>query len=364
MNARVVIACGGTGGHLFPGIAIAECLLDRGHDPLLVISEKEIDAIAIRSHEHLKYVSLPSIGMPKVYSPRMLNFVFRYIKSYFYCKNVIKEFEADAVLGMGGFTSLPALMAGQGMGVKTFIHESNAYPGKANRVAARWADIVLLGMEACRQHFPGKNVKVVGTPLRGVMRKSYDRNQAIEHFNLSSEKKTLLILGGSQGAYGINSVITDSLTDLKDLGVQIIHLTGPADYDRVSPLYEGVDIDSHIAPFCDCMQLAYASCDIAIARSGASSLAELSAFGIPSILVPYPYATDDHQTLNAVVYSDAGASLMRQESEMSSSALISSLSQLLDSNNEVYKQMSFAMRKMAVIDAAENICEQILVNSK
>ena len=125
-----------------------------------------------------------------------------------------------------------------------------------------------------------------------------------------------------------------------------------------------MEIESHISPFCDCMQLAYASSDIAIARSGASSLAELSASGIPSILVPYPYATDDHQTLNAVVYSDAGAALMWQEREINSSTLISSLSQLLDDNNEVYTEMSVAMRKIAVIDAAENICEQILLNSK
>jgi len=364
MSARVVIACGGTGGHLFPGIAVAECLLERGHDPLLIISEKEIDAIAIRSHGHLQYVSLSSIGMPKIYSPRMLNFVFRYVKSYFYCKKVIKKFEADAVLGMGGFTSLPALMAGQRMGVKTLIHESNAYPGKANRVGSRWADIVLLGLEPCRKHFPGKNIEVVGTPLRGVMRKSYDRHQAIEHFNLSAHEKTLLVIGGSQGAYGINSVITNSLVHLKNLGVQIIHLTGPADYDRVSSLYEGVEIKFHIAPFCDHMELAYAASDVAIARSGASSLAELSVYGIPSILVPYPYATDDHQTLNAIVYSEAGAALMKQERGINSSELISALSQLLDSNNEAYGEMSSAMRRMAVIDAAENICEQILLNSK
>jgi UDP-N-acetylglucosamine--N-acetylmuramyl-(pentapeptide) pyrophosphoryl-undecaprenol N-acetylglucosamine transferase len=265
---------------------------------------------------------------------------------------------------MGGFTSLPALMAGKKMRVRTFIHESNAYPGKSNRVASRWADIVLLGLESCRQHFPTKNVEVVGTPLRGVMREPYDRNQAIEHFNLSDEKKTLLVIGGSQGAYGINSVIIESLINLKDLGVQVIHITGPADYDRVCSLYEGVKIKSYIAPFCDHMQLAYAVCDVAIARSGASSLAELSTFGIPSILVPYPYATDDHQTLNALVYSESGAAFLKQEREMNQSELTNVLCQLFDSSHEIHGKMSSAMRKMAVIDAAEKICEQIQLNSK
>lgn len=364
MSARVVIACGGTGGHLFPGIAVAECLLEAGGDPLLIISEKEIDAIAIRNHKHLEYASLPSIGMPKIYSPKMVSFVFRYIKSYFFCKKIIKDFGADAVLGMGGFTSLPALMAGQKMGVRTFIHESNAYPGKANRVASRWADIVLLGMESCRQHFPGKNVEVVGTPLRVAMRESCDRGQAIEHFDLSDQKKTLLVIGGSQGAHGINSIIIESLINLNDLGLQVIHITGPADYDRVCSLYEGVKIKSYIAPFCDHMQLAYAVCDVAIARSGASSLAELSTHGIPSILVPYPYATDDHQTLNALVYSEVGAAFLKKERELNRSDLTNVLCRLFDSDHELYGEMSSAMRKMAVIDAAENICEQIQLNSK
>ncbi len=364
MSVRVVIACGGTGGHLFPGIAVAECLLNAGGDPLLIISEKEIDEIAIQNHKQLEYVSLPSIGMPKIYSPKMLSFVFRYIKSYFFCKKLIRDSEANAVLGMGGFTSLPALMAGQKVGVKTFIHESNAYPGKANRVASRWADTVLLGLESCRQHFPGKNVEVVGTPLRGTLKESCDRNQAIEHFNLSTEKKTLLVIGGSQGAYGINSIIIKSLSNFKDLGVQVIHITGPADYDRVRSLYEGVKIKSYVAPFCDKMQFAYVACDVAIARSGASSLAELSSYGIPSILVPYPYATDDHQTLNALVYSEVGAAFLKQEREMNSSELTNVLSQLLDSSNDTYEKMSSAMRKMAVIDAAENICEQIQLSPK
>ena len=364
MSARVVIACGGTGGHLFPGIAVAQSLLDGGSDPLLIISEKEIDTIAIRAHKHLRYESLPSIGMPKIYSPKMLSFGFKYLKSYFFCKKLIGDFGADAVLGMGGFTSLPALMAGQRIGAKTFIHESNAYPGKANRVAARWADIVLLGLESCREHFSGKNVEVVGTPLRGVMRKSYDRSQAIEHFNLSADKKILLVMGGSQGAHGINSAIVKSLGNLRELDMQVIHITGPTDYNRVISLYEGVDIRSYVEPFSDHMQLAYVAADVAIVRSGASSLAELSAYGIPSILVPYPYATDDHQTLNALVYSDAGAAFLMREEDVNPDELTNVLCQLFDNNNEMHREMSVTMRKMAVIDAAENICEQILLNSK
>ena len=129
-------------------------------------------------------------------------------------------------------------------------------------------------------------------------------------------------------------------------------------------LYEGVKIKSYIAPFCDHMQLAYAVCDVAIARSGASSLAELSTFGIPSILVPYPYATDDHQTLNALVYSESGAAFLKQEREMNQSELTNVLCQLFDNGHEIHGKMSSAMRKMAVIDAAEKICEQIQLNSK
>ncbi len=360
MSMRTIIACGGTGGHLFPGIAVAEALRAGGGESLVLISEKEIDALATKGYGHLNFETLPAIGMPPLLSPRIVPFGFRFLKTLSRCKGLVRRFRADAVLGMGGFTSLAPLMAGRRRGARTFIHESNAFPGKANRVAARSADVVLLGLEACRRHFPGKQVEVVGTPLREAMFESPDRGQALEHFGLAGDGgSTLLVMGGSQGARGINRGVTGALGEVAAVGIQVIHLAGPADVEETRAAYRGAGVRHHVAAFCHEMQLAYAAADLAIARSGASSLAELSAFGIPTVLVPYPFAADDHQTLNAQVYVDGGAAVMLKEDELDPRSLGGLLGELLGDKREGLDKMRAAMSDMAVRDAAENICKSI-----
>lgn len=360
MANKTVIACGGTGGHLFPGIAVAEALLERGGEALILISEKEIDALATKGYDHLNFETLPAIGMPSPLSPKIIPFAFKFFKTLSNCKKLVRGFGADAVLGMGGFTSLAPLMAGRGAGARTFIHESNAFPGKSNRMAARRADVVLLGLEACRKHFPGKEVDVVGTPLRASMREDIDRTAALEHFGLKTDgRKTLLVMGGSQGARGINRGVTGALGQLDNAGLQIIHLTGPADFEETKASYEDADLPFHVSPFCHEMQLAYAASDLAIARSGASSLAELSAFGLPTILIPYPHATDDHQTLNAQVYSEGAAAILLKEDDLNERCLGRLLGELLGDKGETLAKMRAAMDALAVRDAAENICQSI-----
>ena len=360
MPIRTIIACGGTGGHLFPGIAVAEALLEAGGEALVLISEKEIDALATKGYDHLEFETMPAIAMPKLVSPKMVPFAFKFWRSLSRCKKLVRDFEADAVLGMGGFTSLAPLMAGRKRCAKTFIHESNAFPGKANRVSSRFTDVVLLGMEACRKHFPNKPVEVVGTPLRKEMRETYARTDALDHFGLeTSGRRTILVMGGSQGARGINRGVTGALAEMGDMPLQVIHLTGPADIEECREAYQGIDIPHHVSPFCHEMQLAYASADVAISRSGASSLAESSAFALPSILVPYPYAADDHQTLNAKVYADAGAAIMLKEDELSARSLRMHLGELLGDNSQALANMRASMESLAVRNAAERICKTI-----
>ena len=359
MAIRIVIACGGTGGHLFPGIAVAEALRERGGESLILISEKEIDALAIRGHDDFSFRTVPAMAMPRLFSPKMIPFSLRFLRTLRHCNRMISDFSADAVLGMGGFTSLAPLMAGRRQGAKVFIHESNAFPGKANRLAGRGADSVLLGMSACSRHFPGKDVEVVGTPLRKVMRQEHDKGGALAHFGLEEGKKTLLVMGGSQGARGINRAVTGALENISGLGMQVIHLTGPADFKAIQEDYRGATLPHAVLAFCHEMQLAYAAADIAIARSGASSLAELSAFSLPTILVPFPHATDDHQTLNARVYEDCGAAKMLKEEDIQARSLGMLLDDLTAKNGAVLADMASAMDRIAIRDAAENICQSI-----
>jgi UDP-N-acetylglucosamine--N-acetylmuramyl-(pentapeptide) pyrophosphoryl-undecaprenol N-acetylglucosamine transferase len=359
MAIRIVIACGGTGGHLFPGIAVAEALREQGGESLVLISEKEIDALAIKGYDDFCFETVPAMGMPRVLSPKMIPFSLRFLRTLCRCKRIVSEFRADAVLGMGGFTSLAPLMAGRRHGAKVFIHESNAFPGKANRIAARGADSVLLGLPACRRYFPGKDVEVVGTPLRKVMRQKHDRAASLARFGLEEGRKTLLVMGGSQGARGINQAVTGALEHIFGLGMQIIHLTGPADLEEVRKGYSSAPLPYFVSDFCHDMHQAYSAADVAIARSGASSLAELSAFSLPTILVPFHYATDDHQTLNAQVYAECGAAEILKEKEIEPRSLERLLQEFTKDNGAVLAEMSSAMNGMAIRNAAENICKTI-----
>ena len=164
MNA--VIACGGTGGHLFPGLAVAEVLRERGHEVLLFVSEKDVDALALKEHPEIPFEKLPTIGLPSPFSPAILGFVRRFNESFRRCRSIYRRFNPQVVLGMGGFTSTAPVLAGKMRGVPTFIHESNAIPGKANKLTARLVRAVLLGFKECAPFFPKVKTEVTGTPIR------------------------------------------------------------------------------------------------------------------------------------------------------------------------------------------------------
>src|SRR3982750_3189669 len=201
MNA--VIACGGTGGHLFPGVAVAEALRDRGHEVLLFVSEKEIDTLALSGRQHFRFEKLPTIGLPSLYSPAILGFVRRFNQSLSLCRAIYRKFQPQVVLGMGGFTSTAPVLAGRMRGVATFIHESNAIPGKANRLTARFVRAVLLGYKECAPFFPRVRTEVTGTPIRSDLTR-LDRSAARQKLSLAADRVTALVMGGSQGASGIN----------------------------------------------------------------------------------------------------------------------------------------------------------------
>ena len=314
---NVVIACGGTGGHLFPGLAVAEVLRQRGHSVLIFLSEKEIDALAVRDHVGMfRFEKLPSVGMPRLFSPAILGFVRGFVVSVSRCRKFYRDFRPDAVLGMGGFTSTAPMLAGRLMKVPTFIHESNAIPGKANRLNARLARTVLLGFKECAKFFPKSHTEVVGTPIRAGLRERLDRARAQAIFGLheGAEKRTLLVMGGSQGAHEINQAVMRAAPEWKT-ALQVIHFTGRDDENTVRAAYEAAGVSAYVAAFHHRMQEAYSAADFAVSRSGAASLSELAYFGLPSLLIPYPFATEDHQTFNAQIFTDAKAAVALKERE-------------------------------------------------
>ncbi|HEX8679094.1 MAG TPA: undecaprenyldiphospho-muramoylpentapeptide beta-N-acetylglucosaminyltransferase [Chthoniobacterales bacterium] len=326
MNA--VIACGGTGGHLFPGLAVAEVLRDRGHEVILFISEKEIDSVAVSQHPEFRFEKLPTIGLPSPFSPAIVRFMQRFNESLSASRRIYRSFNPNVVLGMGGFTSTAPILAGRMRKIPTFIHESNAIPGKANRLTARMVTAVLVGFKECAQFFPRARTEVTGTPIRGDLQR-LDRAEARRRLGLREDLRTLLVMGGSQGAGGINQALIKSLPALQGEPVQIIHLTGARDERLAADNYQREKIPAFVAAFHHAMEEVYSAADLVIARSGAASLSEVAAFSLPSILIPYPYAAEDHQTRNAEIFTRADAAVLLRESDLAGDLLARRIRELL-----------------------------------
>ena len=272
MNA--VIACGGTGGHLFPGIAVAEVLRDRGHEVMLLVSEKDIDALALSGRESFRFEKLPTVGLPSPFSPAILGFVRRFFESLSVCRSIYRKFKPQVVLGMGGFTSTAPVLAGRMRGITTFIHESNAIPGKANRLAARIVRAVMLGFKECAPFFPKAHTEVTGTPIRTEL-KRLDRRIARSKLGLREDLTTLLVMGGSQGASGINQAMIKALPFLQGVSLQVIHLSGARDERLVADNYRRENLPAYVAAFHHRMEEIYSAADFLVARAGAASLAEV-----------------------------------------------------------------------------------------
>lgn len=351
----LVIACGGTGGHLFPGLAVAEAWAARGGRVLLLVSEKKIDQEASRKYSQYRFEVIPAALKPATLSPKMLPFLWGLWRTIGRCGGLLKEFETDAVLGMGGFTSLPPVVAAKRARVAAFVHDSNALPGRANLLTSRWCRAVFLGLEPARTHFKGRPCVLTGTPARKELAVLPPRAEAAAKFGLDPKRPTLLVMGGSQGARKLNSLVALASPSFP-AGTQVLHLAGPGDEARVR-VEAGDRDDYRIVGFCDDMPSAYAVADAVVARAGASSLTELALLGLPSLLIPFPHAADDHQTRNAEVFTGAGAAILEQEGTLNAERLAGCVSEMLGLPKR--DQMAQAARGLAVPDAAERVCNAI-----
>lgn len=354
---NTVIACGGTGGHLFPGLAVAEVLAARGHEVMLFISEKEVDALGISNRPDFRFQKLPTVGLPSPFSPAILAFLRRFNESLSLCRGIYRKFKPHVVLGMGGFTSTAPVLAGKMRGVPTFIHESNAIPGKANRLTARMVRAVLLGFKECAPLFPKVRTEVTGTPIRKELQR-IDRKIARQKLGLREDLLTLLVMGGSQGATGINQGMIKSLPALQGSAIQVIHLSGARDELLMAEQYRSEGIPAHVFPFHHAMEEIYSAADFTISRSGAASLAELAAFSLPAILIPFPYAAEDHQTRNAEIFARANAAILLKESDLTGDLLARKIQELSGDATKLL-QMSENAALLASKNAAALVVETI-----
>jgi len=325
-------------------------LRDRGHEVMLLVSEKEIDALALSGRTNFRFEKLPTVGLPSPFSPAILGFIRRFYQSFSLCRSIYRKFKPQVVLGMGGFTSTAPVLAGRMRGVSTFIHESNAIPGKANRLTARMVRAVMLGFKECAPFFPKARTEVTGTPIRTEL-KPLDREVARQRLGLRADLPTLLVMGGSQGASGINQAVIKSLPFLHGVPLQVIHLSGARDERLVADNYGREKIPAYISAFHHRMEEVYSAADLLVARAGAASLAEFAAFSLPSILIPFPYAADDHQTRNAEIYARAQAAILVKESEISGELLARKIRELIESPERI-RNMSVNSLQLAPKNAA------------
>lgn len=360
---KVAIACGGTGGHLLPGLAVAETLLSRGHRVRLLVSEKAVDQTALaalnRGSDPSAF-SVKALGAIGYHGARQaVQFCCRLASATRACAADCAEFAPDAVLGMGGFTSAPAVFAARWRKVPAVIHESNAVPGKANRFAGRWADRVALGLADCARHFAGRPVTVTGTPIRAALRHGRVAD-ARARLGLRADRRTVLIVGGSQGAHAVNEAVVAALPALRAWRdrLQFVHLSGPKDETFVRAAHEQNGFESKVMSFCGEMELAYSAADLAVSRAGAATLAELAVFGLPALLVPLPSAAGNHQLLNARVAEQAGAARVIEQSAATGERLAAAIMELLG-DDAARQRMSAAARAWAMPDAEQRIADLV-----
>lgn len=355
-SMNIVIACGGTGGHLFPGIAVAQELKKRGHNVTLLISQKKVDAQATKNYGDLNFRTIEAIAMPKIPSIALFGFFMKLYKAIRFSKNLLNETKADVVIGMGGFTSFPPVYAAHRKGIRTYVHDSNALPGKANRMTAKCCTNVLLGIEEAKHYFNPAKCIVTGTPVRQEMVVRKNQQEARRELKLPADRHIVLVMGGSQGAKNLNSLVIRTAAECREL-CDFLIITGTSDFARVSELTTDMP-HVHVIEFCSAMATAYAAADVVISRSGASSLTELAHMGKAALLVPYPFAADDHQAHNARVFADHGAARMMRENTLSPEDISAFLKEVLG-DPSLLASMSESALRLDMPDAVSRIANVI-----
>lgn len=355
---RIVIAGGGTGGHLFPGIAIAEEFLRQNEKSLVIFigTQRGIERRMLSGLGYeLKEIDVE--GLKGRGLTALIKGMYAIPRSMWQSRKILTDFRPDVVIGVGGYASGPAVIAAWLMGIPTAIAEQNALAGNTNRILGKFVDKVFLTYEQSRHSFTAKKVQVTGNPVRRAFAAGLPQSSSIR------QGRQILIFGGSQGAAAINKAVIEMLPFLDKMkdSLRIVHQTGERDLELVKKAYEQSGIQSDVRSFIVDMASAYAASDLIICRAGATSLAEITAAGKASILIPFPYAANDHQTLNAQAMAEAGAAAMIPERELGALQLFELVEKLF-ADKQKLSEMERQSRNMGRLDAAASIvnaCAQL-----
>ncbi len=363
---RIILTGGGTGGHIYPALAVAEHLQD---DP-------EVEAILfvgagghleqkLATEQKLQFKGVRVSGMPRKLSMQLLEWPFELARAILEAKSIIQQFRPTVVLGTGGYAAAPPLAAARMAGVPTAVHEPDAHPGLVNRLFSSGADLVSLGMEGASERLKPARGKLIvnGNPVRKSFVSPMARDAACAVLGLNQGLKTILVTGGSQGAQAINEALMDALPSLLEFDphIQIIHQAGEKNVQHFRERLDKEVLNNpryFLRAYFDDLAMAYSVCDLAICRAGAMTVAELAVTGTPALFVPYPFAAADHQTHNARFVASKGAAVMLLQNKLTGQSLRDTILELVV-NEERVTTMRKAIRALGKPQAAADLANQI-----
>lgn len=361
-SIRIIIAGGGTGGHIFPALAIANALKKIEPDiEILFVGAKgkmEMDKIPEAGY---KIVGLTIAGYNRSSLMKNIALPFKLVKSFFEVTTILKNFKPAAVIGVGGYSSFPVLRLAQTRRIPTFIHESNSLPGKSNVMLGKRATEIFVATEKMERYFPANKTVLTGNPVREIFSKNIPKDDALKFFGLKAGMKTIFIMGGSLGAKSINETIEANIDAFKKNNLQLIWQTGKLFAERAAKAEEDRG-NIWTNAFINKMEYAYNAADIVVARAGAMTIAELCVVGKPAIFVPYPFAAEDHQAVNAMALVQKDAAVMVRDEDVKTNLMTSLLD--LASDGEKMEMLESNIAKMGNSNADEIIAKQILKNIK
>ena len=359
MSKKIIIAGGGTGGHIFPAIAIANALkkIDDKIEILFVGAKGKMEMEKVPQAGY-KIEGLAIAGFNRSSLIKNIGLPFKLIKSFFQVRRIFNTFKPIAVVGVGGYSSFPVLKYAQTRGIKTFIHESNSFAGKSNILLGKNATKIFVATDGMEKFFKANKLKITGNPVRKlIVENNISRTEAIEFFKLSPNKKTILSIGGSLGAKSINEAINKYINEFEKNELQLIWQTGKPYATTAQQTAKG-RANIYTSDFITNMEYAYAAADLIISRSGAMAIAEICVAKKPTIFVPYPFAAEDHQTVNAENLVSKSAALIINDNEVLDKLVSSIIA--LSNNVEQQHTLKQNIAKLAIINADEVIANEIL----
>lgn len=352
---RIIVTAGGTGGHIYPALAIINKIKekDKTSKILYIGTLDRMESVIVPKH-NIDYIGINMQGLNRKNPFKNIKVIANFYKAKKECIKIMKEFKPDVVLGIGGYVTAPVILAAHSLGIKTFIHEQNSIPGLSNKILMRYVDKIGVSLPSSIEFFDKKKVVFTGNPRSEEV---YNAKSVLKSkYNLTNDKKLVLIVMGSLGSLVINEKMKEVLKGFKNKDYEVLFVTGKAYFDE----YKKINIPANvrIEPYIEDMPSLMKKCDLIVSRAGATAISEITVLGIPSILIPSPHVTHNHQYKNAKVLSDRGASVIIEEKDLTSDNLIKNIDEII-LNKEKYDIMSTESKKLGVENSASKIYEVI-----